>query len=122
MSAYEDGIFTLAKSTFTVQVSTWNVINTTWTWVNPDQYVYGYSAKAGVVESSFTWIIYQSSWTINEFMDNLVQEERLLGINKILDHDIEQYLVFPSTGACPPGWLGWRQGLVNGKLIPVSCQ
>lgn len=122
LSAYNDGIFTLAKSTYAFQSSTWDVINTTWTWINPSQTVWGFISTLEVVDSTPTWVLHSSSWSLEDFSNNLIQEERLKGLNKIVDDDMEIYMVWPSTEACPPDWRGWRQGIVNGKLIPVACQ
>lgn len=47
-------------------------------------------------------------------------ELKLLWINEILDRDVEQYLVFPSSEA-PTGWLGWCSRKSGIKIVPVPC-
>jgi hypothetical protein len=44
-------------------------------------------------------------------------------INKIVDADVEEYLVFPSSYVPVDSqpWAGWCEQNINGKLIPSVC-
>jgi len=42
-------------------------------------------------------------------------------INQILDQDVEQYLVLPSTYDFTGNWKGWCDSIVNGNHVPIIC-
>lgn len=63
--------------------------------------------------------IYNSTYTIHG-STQMVRDIKLRWINEVLDNDIEQYMVWPST-TCPADWKGWGLQVINGKNVPIPC-
>lgn len=116
IETYVDGISTMHNSTWTVNVSTWGYFGSTMTWINND-YVTGY---VYTVENS-CWTVKHASWTVSNLLDSYMEVVKYKLVDKILNQDIEQYLVWPSTVA-PAGWKGWCLDKINGKDVPIVCR
>jgi hypothetical protein len=97
--------------------------------------VYPYSAAANLRVAAYEDSIF-TIWksTTNEFMkfevDGSTSEFSLstttlfaikqVLINEMIDKDIEQYFVWPST-TCPKDWKGWGLDHINNNPVPVAC-
>ena len=118
LSAYQDGFETIWKSTWSIEVSTWIPMISIWTYLIPDTTIYGYISEY----SSGTWTVKESSWSLSDYNNLLIETVKLRITNEILDEDIEQYLVWPDTTTMPvDGWRGWCLVEVNGTWIPGLC-
>lgn len=116
-SAYTDGIKSAYISTDTFKLGEWEELGSSYTWVAPGSVGGYYSVLEGTKA-----VVVPTSWTLQEYTTLIYDEARLRALNEILDGSIEGFMVFPSTGPCPQGWRGWRQSVVNGKLVPAACQ
>lgn len=115
---YMDDIQTIYHSTYTVDDSTWVVLGTSCAWMNPGQYVYGWTE----VFQGTTSVVYQSSWTLSDYNAALLLGSKDSFINTIANLNMEQYMVWPSTTPPDPGtWAGWCQSIVNGHIVPIAC-
>lgn len=116
LSGYYDGIRTTALSTDTIKVGQWDSIASSYTWIHNDQHV---DVSYYVYEGTNTVVI-PHSMTLQEYTDLIIEETRLRVINEIVNQDLEIYFVWPGTSP-PRGWVGWCQGEINGRNIPVLC-
>lgn len=119
MAVYTDVFSTIYKSTDTVQVSTWTTIGGTWTVIPSDQII---ALDMAVRVSSTTWTLQRSTVSISEYTDMVFNEIKTRNINEVLDKDVEQYLVWPSSSAPDATWKGWCSEIINGNLVPVACK
>lgn len=100
-----------------MNLSTWDSFGSTFTYVVP-------STVEGFIEtpSSSDWKVSYSTWSLDDYSKMVAEEAKLRAINKILDKDMEQYMVFPgtSTEGLVGTWNGWclSGGL---KPVPVVC-
>lgn len=116
METYTDSIGTVYSSSWTVNSTAWTYFGSTATWISGNQHVYGSIFKV----NGSTWNIISSSWTLENYTNMLLDEAKQRWIGEVLDKDIEQYLVFPSS-TCPPGWQGWGLQTINNKPVAVPC-
>ena len=121
METYLDGISTIYNSTWTINKSSdaFMYSNSTWTFFDPN---FKIPVSQRYMVGS-TWTVKGTTWTLGDFLKFTVDETRSQIINEILDQDVEEYLVWPSTTIYPTygTWQGWCLKLVNGKYIPGSC-
>ena len=116
IETYVDAFSTIYNSTYSIGVSTWVILNS--------KYIYFTPSKI----NGFEYSLINSSWTktniefeLKDILDMVVNQSKIEFINNVLDSDIEQYLVWPSTSA-PKDWDGWCMEKINGKDIPISCR
>lgn len=127
METYQDGFETVYQSSWNINVSTWEIIGSSYTYISSTEPITGFIATI----SSFTynvdgttttnWNIQDTSWPMTDFINLIRDETRLRDTNKILDDDIEEYLVWPDTSP-PAGWQGWCLKQINENPVPVTCQ
>lgn len=115
MDAYIDEASTIYKSTWTVYKGTWTFFGSTRTFLNGNNHVFGRISLDGS-----TTTVRQSSWTLNAYNAMLLDEAKQRWISEVVDHDIEIYMVWPSTNS-PSGWKGWCSHLVNGNVVAIPC-
>lgn len=116
IETYVDGFATMHNSSWTVNVSTWGYLGSTMTWLNNDN-VTGYVYTV----NNSCWTVKQATWTVKNLLELYTESLKTRIVNKILDQDIEQYLVWPSTTA-PRDWKGWCLDRINGKDVPITCR
>lgn len=115
MATYMDELTTIAKSTWTLPVSTWTYFGSTQTYVHP--------MNVNVVIYTGTTVINQQ-WPLDKLINNVVEETKYHVLNEVMDQDMEQYVVWPSsstTGLVGAPWTGWCNSVVNGNDVPIPC-
>lgn len=114
LETYVDAIETIHNSTYTIQTSTWiSLIDHPKVYVKLNDPIYGYVLIG-------TGTVVASSWTASQFFDMAVKTAKYKLIEEVLDNDVEQYMVWPSTD-CPFGWKGWGNKVINGNNVPSVC-
>lgn len=116
MDAYIDEASTIYKSTWMVNKGTWTFFGSTRTFLNGNNHVFGRISLDGS-----TTTVKQSSWTLTDYNTMLLDETKQRWINEVMDHDIEQYMVWVDSN-CPVGWKGWASKMINGVVVPIPCQ
>jgi len=117
METYNDSYRTVYLTTNTVDLNHFNYYGSSHVFTNPFQIVtvyYWNEWKSDIVISTLT---------LNEFAQMVIRQTKMDVINKSLDNDIEQYMVYPSS-YLPRGvedWKGYCSEVINGQVVAFEC-
>lgn len=148
METYVDSIGTISKSTQSVEFSTWTYFYSTLTYIPSNQSVFGltWDIKGSTISSNplsgikvntsnglikgylwvvenSTYVVKETTWTLKEYTDIVIQRAKIDFINDVLDSDVEQYMVWGDTTTFPVKgtWKGWCLSYINKNPVPIVC-